>query len=210
MRSSKNSVEHVTTAPYNHRSKGQAERFVDTFKQALKMSDKEVTDEVALQQFLRVYHMAPNPNTPARMSPAELMFVRKVISVFEKLLSGKKRKFAMENTARIFKIGEKVFVRAYKNIKKSWEDSVTTKRIGKVLYLVNSRKGVYKRHMNQPKKRFVESEPKKMEEPMEWLYYTFQAPTPLWEIEPRPTSIRKRKMHGVPESGSQTEKILNV
>ncbi|XP_014785323.1 uncharacterized protein K02A2.6-like [Octopus bimaculoides] len=109
-------TEHVTTAPYHPRSYGQAERFVDTIKRALRKSNKIVTDEVALQQFLRIYRVTPNPNTPAGMSPAELMFARKVKSVFDKLVRGKKkRKIAMANTTKLFKNGEKVFVRAYMN-----------------------------------------------------------------------------------------------
>ncbi|XP_014777996.1 uncharacterized protein K02A2.6-like [Octopus bimaculoides] len=89
-------VEHLTIAPYHPRSNGQVELFVDTFKRALRKSNKEIIAEVALQQFLRVYQLTPNPNTPADMSPAELMFARKIKSVFNKLLPGKKRKIAMD------------------------------------------------------------------------------------------------------------------
>ncbi|XP_052827148.1 uncharacterized protein K02A2.6-like [Octopus bimaculoides] len=105
-------VEHVTTAPYHPRSNGQAEHFVDTCKRALRKSNKEVTDEVALQQFLSVYSVTPNPNTPAGSTPAELMFAKKVKSVFNKLLPGKKRKSAREDIARSFKVSEKVYMRA--------------------------------------------------------------------------------------------------
>ncbi|XP_052831270.1 uncharacterized protein K02A2.6-like [Octopus bimaculoides] len=124
-------VEHVTTVPYHLRSNGQAERFVDTFKRILRKSNKEVMDEVDLQKFFRVYRVTPKPNIPARMSPAELMFARKIKSVFNKLLPGQKRQIAMDNTARYFRIGENVFVRTYKNGKQSWEDGVITKRIEK-------------------------------------------------------------------------------
>ncbi|XP_052823598.1 uncharacterized protein K02A2.6-like [Octopus bimaculoides] len=176
------------------KTSNQAKCFVDTFKEALRKSNKEVTDEVAFQQFLRVCCVSSNPNTPAGVSPAELMFAGKIKPVFNKLLPGKRRKIARENTARFLKIGEKVlFVRTHKNGKQSWEDGVIIKRIGKMLYLVKSSKGVYKKHMNQLKKRFVESEPKRMEEPIEWQYDTFQVLTPLQVIEPRRTSIRKRK-----------------
>ncbi|XP_014770082.1 uncharacterized protein K02A2.6-like [Octopus bimaculoides] len=56
-------LEHVTTGLYHPSSHGQAERFVDMFKRALRKLKKEVTDEVALQ-FLWVYHVTPNPNAP--------------------------------------------------------------------------------------------------------------------------------------------------
>lgn len=53
------------------------------------------------------------------MSPVELMLVKKIKSVFNKVLPGKRIKFARDNTARYFKIGENVFVRGYKNRKQS-------------------------------------------------------------------------------------------
>lgn len=53
--------------------------------------------EVALQQFLSVYRVTPNPYTPASRSAAELMFAKKVIYVFARLIPGKKIKCARED-----------------------------------------------------------------------------------------------------------------
>lgn len=64
--------------------------FVDTFKSALNKANKEGMDNVAIQQFLRLYRVTPNPDAPERRSPAELMFARKVNSVFNKVLPEKK------------------------------------------------------------------------------------------------------------------------
>ena len=78
-------IVHITTAPHHPQFNGQAERFVDTFEQALKKSDgNESTDNIL--QFLRVYHMTLNPGTSSGLSPAELMFVRKIRYVFDQLL----------------------------------------------------------------------------------------------------------------------------
>ncbi|XP_029640430.1 uncharacterized protein LOC115215411 [Octopus sinensis] len=121
-------------APYHSRFNGQVECFVDTFKRALSKLNKEVTDEVALQQFLRVYRVTPNLNTASGQSPVELILVKKVKSVFDKLLSGKKRKSVREDIAKFFKVGEKVYMRAYKNGKQSWGVGVITKCIGKMMY----------------------------------------------------------------------------
>ncbi|XP_029649138.1 uncharacterized protein K02A2.6-like [Octopus sinensis] len=103
-------VEHKTMVPYHPRSNGQAEWFVDSFKRTLRKLNKEVTDEVALQQFSRVYHVTPNPNTGR--SPAELIFAKKVKPAFDKLLPGKKRRSAREDIARFFKVSEKIYMRS--------------------------------------------------------------------------------------------------
>ena len=78
-------IKHVTTLRYYPRSNGQAERFADTLKRALKKAPGTPMDK-ALQQFLQVYRITPNPNTPLAVSPAETMFARKIRSVFDKLL----------------------------------------------------------------------------------------------------------------------------
>ena len=75
------SIEHLATAIYHPRSNGLAERFVDTFKRALKKNQGMDTDEKSLENFLSVYRITPNPNTNAGLSPAELMFARKIRSV---------------------------------------------------------------------------------------------------------------------------------
>ena len=48
-------IDHVTTAPFHPRSNGQAERFVDTLKRALKKVRATPTEK-ALQQFLIIKH----------------------------------------------------------------------------------------------------------------------------------------------------------
>ena len=76
-------IKHITTPPYHPRSNGLAERFVDTLKRILKKASG-THSEKALQQFLRVYRITLNPNTPDATSPAEIMFARKIRPVFEK------------------------------------------------------------------------------------------------------------------------------
>ena len=79
------SVEHIMITPYHPRSNGQVEHFIDTFKRVLrKVRDTPINK--AIQQFLHVYWVIPNKNTPFAMKPAEVMFARKIKSVFDKLL----------------------------------------------------------------------------------------------------------------------------
>ncbi|XP_029643905.1 uncharacterized protein K02A2.6-like [Octopus sinensis] len=55
-------VEHVTMVPYYSRSNEQAECFGDTFKRALRKSNKEVMDEVVLQQIIYSHEVSIIPN----------------------------------------------------------------------------------------------------------------------------------------------------
>ena len=96
-------VEHMPIAPYHPRSNDQAERFLDIFKRALKNSNGESTKAV-LQQFLQVYRLTPNKNVPSVMSPAEIVFARKIRSVFDKLIPNKKK---VEHTVQ--KTGNKFY-----------------------------------------------------------------------------------------------------
>ena len=78
-------IKHITTAPFYPRSNGQAKRFVDTFKRALKKASV-IPTEKSLQQFLQFYRITPNMKTLASQSPAEGMFARRIQSVYDKLL----------------------------------------------------------------------------------------------------------------------------
>ena len=78
-------MKHITTSQYHPGSNGQMERFVDTLKRALGKAQGTPIDR-ALQQFLQVYRITPNPNTPMGCSPAETMFARKIRSVLNKLI----------------------------------------------------------------------------------------------------------------------------
>lgn len=59
-------------------SNGQAERFVDTFKRALKKLDGEGTVDQNLKTFLQCYRSTPNRNAPDGKSPAEILHGRKM------------------------------------------------------------------------------------------------------------------------------------
>lgn len=102
-------VKHIKSPPYHPRSNGQAERFVDTLKRALRKA-YDVPTEKALQQFLQVYRITPNSTTPSALSPAEVMFARKIRSVFDKLLPKQTKQSPTSFVPkRKFNPGEKVF-----------------------------------------------------------------------------------------------------
>ena len=119
----------ITTPQYHPRSNGQAERFVDTLKRALKKASGTPTDK-ALQQFLQLYRITPNPNTPMGVSPAETMFARKIRSVFDKLLpkQNKLRKTTLAPKKR-FNPGEKIYFKKYQNNTSCWEHEIIKKEL---------------------------------------------------------------------------------
>ena len=116
-------IKHITTPPYHPRSNGLEERFVDTLKRALKKASG-TPSEKALQPFLQVYRITPNPNTPDATSPAETMFARKIRPVFEKLLP-KQASLGWTTTVptKRYNPGDKVFFKAYSNNTSFWEPS---------------------------------------------------------------------------------------
>ena len=83
-------VEHIMIAPCHPISNGHAESFVDTFKRTLRKARDTPTDK-AIQQFQQVYRVNPNKNALSAMTPAEVMFTRKIKSVFDKLLANQSK-----------------------------------------------------------------------------------------------------------------------
>lgn len=65
------------TAEHVPESNGCEEKFVDTFKRALKKSSGGEEMEELLQQFLAAYGQTPSPNTLDSTSTAKQMFNRK-------------------------------------------------------------------------------------------------------------------------------------
>ena len=109
-------MKHVTTPQYHPRSNGQVERFVDTLKRALKKAQGTPTDR-ALQQFLQVYRITLNPNTPSTGSPVEIMFARKIRSAFDKLIPKQSKTNTTEHvTRKRFLPGQKIFSKIFKRI----------------------------------------------------------------------------------------------
>ena len=187
-------INHLTTPTYHPRSNGQAERFVDTLKRALKKA-KGTPSERALQQFLQVYRITPNESAPSKMSPAELMFVRKIRPVFDKLLPKQVRLPTSTIPKKAYLPGEKVFFQVQRNNTTSWEQGKIQKRIGQMVYLIEGPTFIHKKHANQIRKRYTEDDvqpPAEQEEIMDQLYDSFDLEPPRAVGQRR--SSRKRKM----------------
>jgi len=70
-------IVHVLTSPYHPQSNGEAERFVQTFKYAMKkmiINNKNVDSN--LNDFLLLYQVTPHPTTG--VAPCELFMKRRL------------------------------------------------------------------------------------------------------------------------------------
>ncbi|RXN06429.1 Transposon Tf2-11 poly [Labeo rohita] len=78
----RNGIRHVTTAPYHPSSNGQAERMVQTTKEALSRITKGEW-QTRLARFLLSQHITPNSSTGK--SPAELLMNRQLTTALDRL-----------------------------------------------------------------------------------------------------------------------------
>ena len=81
-----NSVQHIRSVSYHSQTNGEAERFVETFKRAMKADNRQVTNDELnrrLHQFLLKYCVNPFASTGGNL--AELFLNRKLTTVLDRL-----------------------------------------------------------------------------------------------------------------------------
>ncbi|KAJ0169624.1 hypothetical protein K1T71_014809 [Dendrolimus kikuchii] len=128
--------QHVTSSPRYPQSNGQAERSVQTVKNILKKSLHSKTDfRLALLEYL---------NTPINdklPSPAELLFTRKLRTIFPIINQFKQSHYNPVNAKNLsmLTIGQTVKVRD--EIKKMWKSGVITKYLGNRKYEIRLQTG---------------------------------------------------------------------
>lgn len=181
-------IYHIRSPPYHPQSNGQAERFVDTFKRALKKAKGEESIPNVLQTFLQRYRMTPNAQLPNDCSPAEIMFGRKMKSTLDLVKPKVKfdiirddkmeRQFDVKHGAkyRVFYPNQTVYVRDFRGRKIVWSSAKIVERIGTVVYNVECDGFIWRRHANQIRVRYVfdneDSDPT-----LSLLYEVFETPT---------------------------------
>lgn len=153
-----NGIRHIFTAPYHPSSNGLAERSVRTFKEALKRmnTDGKATLETKVNRFLFTYRITPNSSTG--VSPAELMFKRRLRTAFHlakpdtyKAMDVKNK---MERGSKVmvplreFKVADPVLVRNYGSTQR-WIEGTITRQLGAVNFEVETGRGLVRRHVDQ-------------------------------------------------------------
>jgi len=151
---SENGIRHIRSAPFHPATNAQAERFVQTFKDAMRAArNDEGTYEQKLQRFLLQYRKAPHSTTGE--SPAQLFFKRSIRTRLDllkpdtqTLVSNRQVPVQFESADREFVIGSKVLVRDYRGNDK-WQVGCVESRIGQLNYKVRVGHMIWTRHIDQ-------------------------------------------------------------
>lgn len=151
-----NAIKHILSSAYHPRTNGEAERFVRTFKDAMKTTDIPVP--LRLQRFLIAYRSTPHSTTG--ISPAELLQNRKLRTLLDLVhpdvsTSARRSQAAQEkafNTkvkARPFSIADNVWVRTHLKGEEKWTFGKIEGILGPVTYTVKVGDRIMKRHSDQ-------------------------------------------------------------
>ena len=151
-------IKHIRTAPGHPQSNGQAERYVDTVKTAIRkgmLSGKSLP--VALHEFLSRYRSTKHSTTDE--SPAQLFLGRPMRTLldlvkpevaFVKSRERQKRNFDMHTKVREFKQEQLVLAKEFRaNKTNPWAPGKLIKPIGKTMWEVLVDGNIWRRHANQ-------------------------------------------------------------
>jgi len=143
-----NGIQHKFSSPYHPNFNGQVERYVKKFKNALN-SDCRGSLRARIARFLLSYRRAPNISTG--LSPAELMFNRRIRSRLD-LLCFDLTSFIQakpQTITRSFEVGTEVLAHIYNSTQK-WTPGKITNRKGKVMYEIDiGGQNTISRHVDQ-------------------------------------------------------------
>ena len=152
-----NTIRHVTSAPFHPRTNGQADRFVQLFKNAIKADNQDLTLNQNLNAFLCKYRITPHMTTnetPSMLLDGKIIRTRldilkqntrDVVNTKQHQMMGSK----MDSTVKQYENGEPVLVRDYRNNQK-WEEGLIHSRTGPVSYNVSMDNDmVWRRHTDQ-------------------------------------------------------------
>lgn len=144
-----NGIKHKLTAPYNPATNGQAERFVQTLKQALKRIKCDTSSiNLALSQILLQYRSMTHAFT--NKSPAEMFLGRRLYTRLDLLLTTEEENISSQNKfSRSLSCGERDACRNYSSEEK-WKFGRIVEKLGKLHYKISLDDGrSWTRHINQ-------------------------------------------------------------
>lgn len=201
-----NGVKHVTSSPYHPRTNGLAERFVRSFKAAMKKHSKITSKEIDI--FLMTYRVTPHATTGE--TPAKLLMGRNLRTRLDLLKPDTSNKVRQKqdkmklskhtgSNVRQFTVGQSVMVRDYRG-SVPWILATVTSCLGPLTYEVKTKEeGVWRRHVDQMRRASETLTEKTVQdtlrqsysEPMETPAVPFTYPTGSPEVSDRPSSPLK-------------------
>ena len=146
-----NGVRHIRCAPYHPSSNGLAERFVRTFKQAMKAAEKShISPQKRLDNFLLRYRTTPHATT--QRTPASLFMGRDLrtrLSLLKPVCAdqvalqqdAQARQHNQHTKTREFQIGERVMARNFGSGDK-WMPGKVKEKNGPLSYLIELESGI--------------------------------------------------------------------
>ncbi|XP_013087776.2 uncharacterized protein K02A2.6-like [Biomphalaria glabrata] len=150
----RNGIKHITTAPFHPATNGLAERFLKSFKIAMKAAKNDTgTLSQKISRFLFAYRNAPQSTT--HESPAFLMFERRLQSRLDLLrpnmdIQNRLTKNYSNVKLREFQVGDSVLARDYRVNQEKWQYGVIKSKTGRLMYTVELYPGmIWRRHIYQ-------------------------------------------------------------
>ena len=148
-------ISHIVSPSFHPASNGEAERFVQTLKAGLiKNCDGGKDLNFALQTLLATYRCAPHPGIDWK-TPAEILHGRQPRNLLS-LCSpfDKSKPVTPRQSVTHFEIGSSVYARSYRSGPK-WVAGVVTEILGRVVYIIKTDHGYWRRHKNQLQPRLI-------------------------------------------------------
>ena len=158
----KNGIQHTRCAPYHPSSNGLAERFVQTFKRAMKASERDGRPlSHRLAEFLLTYRATPHATTG--VSPSSLFLQRQIRTRFDLLKPDVKRHVQLKQSQqktyhdrhsrlRQFQVGQPVMAKNFRQ--GNWVPGIMISSQGPLSYSIKLGDGrVWKRHVDHIRKR---------------------------------------------------------
>lgn len=149
----RNGIIHKMGAPYHPATNGQAERYVQTFKDKIKALNCHRSEvQAELQNILMAYRRTVHPSTGK--SPSMLVYGRQIKSRIDLMIpqqeSSSLKERGEEKGIRSFEVNDRVAARDFLSNSEKWRFGYVTEKVGKLHYMVELDDGrLWKRHIDQ-------------------------------------------------------------